>query len=115
MKEFLLRRPVDDLELSVRSLRCLKAENIRCIGVLIQRTETELLKTPKLGHKALDEIKKRWLPAGSRSGRLDRPSLLTDSYLDQAHALGIAGVGTRLIYAVDSPEHRPQRVVSPPR
>ena len=57
MKELLLQRPVDDLELSVRSLRCLKDENIHCIGDLIQRTETELLSTPKLGHKAVGEIK----------------------------------------------------------
>jgi DNA-directed RNA polymerase subunit alpha len=53
----LLLRPVDDLELTVRSANCLKAENIYFIGDLIQRTEVELLKTPNLGKKSLTEIK----------------------------------------------------------
>ncbi|WP_286313259.1 DNA-directed RNA polymerase subunit alpha [Turicimonas muris] len=53
----ILRRPVDDLELTVRSANCLKAENIYYIGDLIQRTENELLKTPNLGRKSLNEIK----------------------------------------------------------
>ncbi len=53
----LLLRPVDDLELTVRSANCLKAENIFYIGDLIQRTEFELLKTPNLGKKSLTEIK----------------------------------------------------------
>ncbi len=52
-----LLRPVDDLELTVRSANCLKAENIYYIGDLIQRTEFELLKTPNLGRKSLTEIK----------------------------------------------------------
>ncbi|MGL4574630.1 MAG: DNA-directed RNA polymerase subunit alpha [Burkholderiaceae bacterium] len=78
----LLMRPVDDLELTVRSANCLKAENIYYIGDLIQRTENELLKTPNLGRKSLNEIKEvlaargltlgmkleNWPPAG-----LDRP------------------------------------------
>ncbi|EKD54603.1 MAG: hypothetical protein ACD_60C00063G0008 [uncultured bacterium] len=50
-------RPVDDLELTVRSANCLKAESIYFIGDLIQRTETDLLKTPNLGKKSLTEIK----------------------------------------------------------
>ncbi|GMR20254.1 MAG: DNA-directed RNA polymerase subunit alpha [Gammaproteobacteria bacterium] len=53
----ILLRPVDDLELTVRSANCLKAENIFYIGDLIQRTEFELLKTPNLGKKSLTEIK----------------------------------------------------------
>ena len=53
----LLLRPVDELELTVRSANCLKAENIYFIGDLIQRTEVELLKTPNLGKKSLTEIK----------------------------------------------------------
>ncbi len=53
----ILLRPVDDLELTVRSANCLKAENIYLIGDLIQKTEVELLKTPNLGKKSLTEIK----------------------------------------------------------
>ena len=53
----ILLRPVDDLELTVRSANCLKAENIYYIGDLIRRTEVELLKTPNLGKKSLTEIK----------------------------------------------------------
>lgn len=53
----ILLRPVDDLELTVRSANCLKAETIHYIGDLVQRTEVELLKTPNLGRKSLTEIK----------------------------------------------------------
>jgi DNA-directed RNA polymerase subunit alpha len=55
--EPILLRPVDELELTVRSANCLKAENINYIGDLIQRTEVELLRTPNLGKKSLTEIK----------------------------------------------------------
>lgn len=53
----ILLRPVDDLELTVRSANCLKAEDICYIGDLVQRSEMELLKTPNLGKKSLNEIK----------------------------------------------------------
>ncbi|WWP00011.1 MAG: DNA-directed RNA polymerase subunit alpha [Candidatus Dasytiphilus stammeri] len=53
----ILLRPVDDLELTVRSANCLKAETIHYIGDLVQKTEVELLKTPNLGKKSLNEIK----------------------------------------------------------
>jgi DNA-directed RNA polymerase subunit alpha len=53
----ILMRPVDELELTVRSANCLKAENINYIGDLVQRTEVELLRTPNLGKKSLTEIK----------------------------------------------------------
>ena len=80
----ILIRPVDDLELTVRSANCLKAENIYYIGDLIQRTEVELLKTPNLGKKSLTEIKdvlasrglslgmrlENWPPANLQGGRL---------------------------------------------
>jgi DNA-directed RNA polymerase subunit alpha len=53
----ILFRPIDDLELTVRSANCLKAENVYYIGDLVQRTEAELMKTPNLGKKSLNEIK----------------------------------------------------------
>ena len=53
----LLLRTVDDLELTVRSANCLKAENIHYIGDLVQRNESDLLKAPNLGRKSLNEIK----------------------------------------------------------
>ena len=52
-----LLRKVDELELTVRSANCLKAEGIERVGDLIQRTETDLLRTPNLGKKSLTEIK----------------------------------------------------------
>jgi DNA-directed RNA polymerase subunit alpha len=81
----ILLRPVDDLELTVRSANCLKAESIYYVGDLIQRTEVELLKTPNLGKKSLTEIKEvlashglslgmrleNWPPPGLHGGDKD--------------------------------------------
>ena len=75
----MLLRPVDDLELTVRSANCLKAENLNYIGDLIQRTEVELLKTPNLGKKSLTEIKDVLASRGLQLGtHLDNwpPSIL---------------------------------------
>lgn len=77
----ILLRPVDDLELTVRSANCLKAEQIYYIGDLIQRTEVELLKTPNLGKKSLTEIKDVLASRGLSLGmRLENwpPSSLKD-------------------------------------
>lgn len=78
----ILLRPVDDLELTVRSANCLKAENIYYIGDLIQRTEVELLKTPNLGKKSLTEIKdvlaSRGLSLGMRLDNWPPASLKSD-------------------------------------
>ena len=68
----ILLRPVDELDLTVRSANCLKAENIYYIGDLIQRTETELLKTPNLGRNSLNEIKEVLASRGlTLGGRLE--------------------------------------------
>ncbi len=64
----LLLRPVDDLELTVRAANCLKAENIYYIGDLVQRNESDLLKTPNLGRKSLTEIKSILLENGLSLG-----------------------------------------------
>ena len=78
----ILLRPVDDLELTVRSANCLKAESIYYIGDLIQRTEVELLKTPNLGKKSLTEIKdvlaSRGLSLGMRLEDWPPPGLYED-------------------------------------
>ncbi|MBK1734934.1 DNA-directed RNA polymerase subunit alpha [Halorhodospira abdelmalekii] len=75
----ILLRPIDDLELTVRSANCLKAESIHFVGDLVQRSEVELLKTPNLGKKSLNEIKETLAAHGLSLGmRLDNwppPSL----------------------------------------
>ena len=81
-----LLRPVDDLELTVRSANCLKAENIFYIGDLIQRTEVELLKTPNLGKKSLTEIKDILALKGLSLGmRLE--NWPPENLVDQTHAI----------------------------
>jgi DNA-directed RNA polymerase subunit alpha len=67
----ILLRPVDELELTVRSANCLKAENIHYIGDLVQRTEVELLRTPNLGKKSLTEIKEVLSAVTGRIKRCD--------------------------------------------
>ncbi len=83
----ILLRPVDELELTVRSANCLKAENIMYIGDLVQRTEVELLRTPNLGKKSLTEIKEvlegHGLGLGMRLENWPPPSLRPE------HELGI--------------------------
>jgi len=78
----ILMRPVDELELTVRSANCLKAENINYIGDLIQRTEVELLRTPNLGKKSLTEIKEvlesHGLALGMRVENWPPPSLVPE-------------------------------------
>ena len=99
----LLLRPVDELELTVRSANCLKAENIHYIGDLVQRTEVELLRTPNLGKKSLTEIKEvlqghglmlgmrldGWPPAGLRHDEMPssgpRGPISTGSRCDPGH------------------------------
>jgi len=80
--EPILLRPVDDLELTVRSANCLKAESIHYIGDLIQKTEVELLKTPNLGKKSLTEIKdvlaSRNLSLGMRLNNWPPESIVDD-------------------------------------
>lgn len=88
----MLLRPVEDLELTVRSANCLKGENIYYIGDLVLRSETDLLKTPNLGKKSLSEIKNilsqrglylgmvipGWPPEG-----LERPKLAEEGEEDE--------------------------------
>lgn len=79
-----LLRPIDELELTVRSANCLKAESIYWIGDLIQRTEVELLKTPNLGKKSLTEIKDvlagRGLSLGMKLENWPPPGLSTPGF-----------------------------------
>jgi DNA-directed RNA polymerase subunit alpha len=78
----ILLRAVDELELTVRSANCLKAENINYIGDLVQRTEVELLRTPNLGKKSLTEIKQvleaHGLTLGMRLDNWPPPGLQTE-------------------------------------
>ena len=82
----ILLRPVDELELTVRSANCLKAENIHYIGDLVQRTEVELLRTPNLGKKSLTEIKEvlesHGLTLGMRVDNWPPPGLKRDDEHD---------------------------------
>jgi DNA-directed RNA polymerase subunit alpha len=85
----ILLRPVDELELTVRSANCLKAENIHYIGDLVQRTEVELLRTPNLGKKSLTEIKEvlesHGLTLGMRIDNWPPPGLKRDDERDSIY------------------------------
>ncbi|MEY3182701.1 MAG: hypothetical protein RLZ35_686 [Pseudomonadota bacterium] len=84
----MLLRPVDDLELTVRSANCLKAENIYLIGDLVQKTENELLKTPNLGKKSLLEIKDILATKGLSLGmRLEGWPLKQNDLVKKEHVL----------------------------
>ena len=65
-----LLKPVEELDLTVRSANCLKSENIRYIGELVQRTESSLLKTPNFGKKSLTEIKEKITENGYSLGTI---------------------------------------------
>lgn len=86
-----LLRKVDELELSVRSANCLKNDNIVYIGDLIQKTESEMLRTPNFGRKSLNEIKEVLAQLGLHLG-MDVPDWPPDNieelakkYEDQHH------------------------------
>jgi len=91
-----LLQPVDDLELTVRSANCLKAENVYYIGDLVQRTEAELLKTPNLGKKSLTEIKevlaKFGLHLGMKVEDWPPPGLMEQQPEERAAASRKAGI-----------------------
>ncbi|MFZ9034833.1 MAG: DNA-directed RNA polymerase subunit alpha [Francisellaceae bacterium] len=63
-----LLKTVDELDLTVRSANCLKSENLRYIGELVQKTETELMKTPNFGKKSLNEIRQKLTEFGYSLG-----------------------------------------------
>lgn len=82
-------RPIEDLDLTVRSANCLRFENINYIGDLVQKTEADLLKTPNLGRKSLNEIKEVVAKAGLSFGtRVDHwpPEFLKETIRERALA-----------------------------
>jgi DNA-directed RNA polymerase subunit alpha len=86
----ILLRPVEDLELTVRAANCLRSENIQYIGDLVQKTETELLKTPNLGKKSLNEIKKVLMGRNLSLGMILKnwpPAILRERMVSMGHAV----------------------------
>ena len=77
-----LLRPVDELELSVRSANCLQNADIRYLGELVQKTEQEMLKTKNFGRKSLNEIKEVLQEMGLRLG-MRVPNLPAREELDR--------------------------------
>ncbi len=65
-----LLKTVEELDLTVRSANCLKSENLRYIGELVQKTESELMKTPNFGKKSLTEIKEKLSSYGYSLGTI---------------------------------------------
>ena len=86
----LLSRPIDDLKIPVRTRNCLKAENIFSIGDLLQRTESELIKTPNLGRKALNEIKETLSSRGLELGTHKIDAIPTGLELNTSTLVGEA-------------------------
>ena len=78
-----LLKKVDELELSVRSANCLKNDNIVYIGDLIQKTESEMLRTPNFGRKSLNEIKEVLASMGLHLG-MDVPGWPPENIEDLA-------------------------------
>lgn len=74
-----LKTPVDELELSVRSSNCLKNANILTLGDLVQKTEDEMLKTRNFGKKSLEEIREKLAEYGLTLGMTDIDYLVPDS------------------------------------
>ena len=95
-----LLRPVDDLELTVRSANCLKAENIYYIGDLIQRSETELLKTPNLGTQVAER--------DQGSARVARSVARHAARKLAAGGIGPTVKSTNLLFTDRLPENRGQ-------
>jgi ribosomal protein L17 len=97
-------RPVDDLELTVRSANCLKAENIYLIGDLIQRTEVELLKTPNLGKKSLTEIKDVLATRGLVAGECGSKTAARET--SPSSGLRLNGIQFKQLFGLGSMRHR---------
>jgi len=111
-----LMQPVDDLELTVRSANCLKAENVYYIGDLVQRTESELLKTPNLGKKSLTEIKEVLAKFGLNLGmKVDNwpPPGLAEPSEEQRAANASRKAGTAAEASAESGDKPPRSAPKP--
>ncbi len=81
-----LLKSIDVLGLTVRSMNCLKTENVNYIGDLVQKTELELLKTPNLGKKSLNEIKDILISKGFSLGtKIDNWEKIKKNYLSKTN------------------------------
>jgi len=75
-----LKKCVDELELSVRSMNCLKNDNIIYVEELVQKTESELLRTPNFGRKSLNELREALKMLGLRFGSPIKNYLVINTY-----------------------------------